>query len=615
MPGSGGVWPSMLRLAERRGKAGCTGRIRLPVLVLLLGLVLPVVTQAETPEVSYEVAITGIDDKALQTALEDNSLLLSLQERPPASIQAVRRRARQDVDRFQTILRAFSYYDADIDMTVEPGDTATVTMAVTTGPTYLLGAFVVSTPDCGPASCADVPNEDDLGLTLGAPARSDSILAAERTTRTWYRQRGHPSPQADPLDVVVDHKLRGVFVSQSVAPGPAATLGDVSVTGAPRVDHEYVAKLATWSAGDTYDTRAIDDYRRRLEATGLFTSVTVTPVLPPADGRVPVKVDLTEREARSIGAGVEFSTSEGPGVTAFWEHRNILGADEDLRVEGIANQIRQSLGAQFLKPAFLADNQDLIASTQLENKDSDAFESLSFTSQVGVERRPLETVRTGLSLLFEAAQITDNDGTRNSYLFGLPVALTWDTRDSPLDARSGHMIAGQVIPFAGIQGTPIYFSHFETSAAKYIEILNDPSIVFAARGRLGSLIGADTDDIPATRRFYAGGGGSIRGYEFEQVGPLDSENNPLGGRSVVEVGAELRIALPWDLGFVPFVDAGNVYDAVYPEFDRPLQWAAGMGLRYYTPIGPLRLDVAVPINRRENIDDAFQFYVSLGQAF
>jgi translocation and assembly module TamA len=579
-----------------------------------LSLIPPAVA-AEHPETRYTLEISGVENKALETALEDNSLLKALQDHPPASQQALKRRAEEDIDRFQSILRANSYYDARVEPTFAPGEPTTVTMQVTPGPAYLLGAFVVEPQGCANGDCASTPDEDDLKLTLGAPARSADIVAAERRVRTWFRNRGHPDPDPAAMDVVVDHKLRGVFVTLPMTPGPMATLGDVRISGAPDVDHDYLARLKTWSVGGKYDARLIDEYRRKLEATGLFASVTVAPVLPAENDKVPVTVDLVQREARSIGAGVNYSTSEGPGVTAFWEHRNILGADEDLRVEGTASMVRQSVGAQFLKPAFMDQNQDLLASTELANKYSDAFDSRTFTSQIGIERRPRPDIRTGLSLLFEAAQISDAEGTRNSYLFGVPVALTWDKRDTPLDAHTGHIVSGTVIPFAGIQGTSIYFSHFETSAAKYLQLFDEPDVVFAVRGRLGSLIGADTDEIPATRRFYAGGGGSIRGYEFEKVGPLDDNNNPLGGRSVVELGAELRVRTVWDIGIVPFVDAGNVYDAIYPDFDDPLQWAAGLGFRYYTPIGPLRLDFAVPINRRPNVDDAFQFYVSLGQAF
>lgn len=583
--------------------------------LLVVLFLAPAPQAAAETQTRYTVAFAGIEKTPLETALRDNALLVSLQDRPPSSLAALKRRAAEDEERFRSILRASSYYDASIDTEFSADDPVAVTVHVTPGPAYLLAAFIVDPKGCDGRDCAPTPSEADLDIALGKPATSAEIRDAERRARTWYRQRGHPSPESAPLDIVVDHKLLGVFVTQAVTPGPRAQLGNVDITGAPGVSKDYLRRLATWTPGDLYDVRVIDSYRKRLEDTALFDTVSLTPRLPPVDGTVPVDVELTERAARSIGAGVSYSTSEGPGVTTFWEHRNILGADEDLHVEGTATAIRQSLAANFTKPAFIRTDQDLLASSELAHKTTDAYDSDSFTSQIGVERRITPALRGGLSLLFEASQITDAEGTNNAYVFGTPVVLTWDKRDSPLDAHRGHIVSGEVIPFAGVNGKPIQFSHFETSAAKYLQVLKDPDVVFAVRGRLGSLIGAQTDDIPATRRFYAGGGGSIRGYEFERVGPLDAENDPLGGRSVVEFGAELRFRTVWDIGVVPFVDAGNVYDDSFPTFDDPLQWAAGLGFRYYTPIGPLRLDFAVPINRRPNVDDSFQFYISLGQAF
>jgi len=152
-------------------------------------------------------------------------------------------------------------------------------------------------------------------------------------------------------------------------------------------------------------------------------------------------------------------------------------------------------------------------------------------------------------------------------------------------------------------------------SSAYYAIDPDARFVLAGRGRFGTLLGADTQQVPAGKRFYAGGGGSIRGYEFQSVGPLDNENDPLGGRSLLEVSAELRIRVTETIGVVPFIDGGTAFDSALPDFGETLRWAGGLGLRYFTAIGPVRLDVAVPINKRENVDDDFQFYVSLGQAF
>jgi translocation and assembly module TamA len=126
--------------------------------------------------------------------------------------------------------------------------------------------------------------------------------------------------------------------------------------------------------------------------------------------------------------------------------------------------------------------------------------------------------------------------------------------------------------------------------------------------------GAERDEIPADIRFYAGGGGSIRGYAYQSVGPTQN-NEPIGGRSLITMSAELRIKITEKMGLVAFVDGGSAFESAFQDFEETLQWGGGLGFRYFTAIGPLRLDVGIPINRRAGIDDSFQIYVSIGQAF
>ena len=200
---------------------------------------------------------------------------------------------------------------------------------------------------------------------------------------------------------------------------------------------------------------------------------------------------------------------------------------------------------------------------------------------------------------------------------GLPGSLTRDSRDDDFDATEGTRLNMAVTPYVTTGDDSFFFVVTEVGGSAYLSLQREDRVVLAGRTRVGSILGASRAEIPANKRFYAGGGGSIRGYEYQKVGPLDEENDPLGGRSLLELGVELRLRLTERFGMVPFVDGGTVF--VDPDFrsdeDRTLRWAAGLGFRYYTPIGPLRLDFAFPLNGREGIDNDFQFYISIGQAF
>lgn len=582
--------------------AGATAHAQLPLL------------SDEKP--AYEVAFEGVDNPELRALLEQSSLLVELQT-TPADVAALKRRAREDLPRLRGALRSRGYYDAGLKSSVSDGEPPKVVINIETGPLYLLGAYEVVAQGCDEADCAPAPVEEDLDLVLGEPALAAAIAAADAAVRNWYRRRGHAFPEVEPQKVVVDHQLRGVFVTQVVRPGLRHTLGTVLFRGDDGgVSQDYLRRLRTWKPGAQYDSRRLREYRDALQNTSLFQGVEVEPVRRDQDaGIVDVAVTLAPAKVRSIGGGVGYATDIGPKVSAFWRHRNILGADEDLEFRTTVSEPKQELVGSFRKPSFLRKDQDLLASSSVFRDDTDAFESTGIKGEIGLERRVTASLRTGISGLAEVSRIEDADGERNVYLLGLPLAVTHDNRDNALDPTEGWFASARATPFTGEFDGPRLFGKVEVSASYYYDDLPIEGLVAAVRGKLGSIYGEDTENIPATRRFYSGGGGSVRGYEFQSVGPLDGATDPLGGRSVLEFGAELRFRVYGDFGVVPFVDAGTVGDDPYPDLGDELLWAAGLGLRYYTTIGPARFDLAFPINGRKGIDDSFQFYLSLGQAF
>jgi translocation and assembly module TamA len=357
--------------------------------------------------------------------------------------------------------------------------------------------------------------------------------------------------------------------------------------------------------------------RGELLETGLFDSIQVDRAEASQGEQTPIQMVFEERDHRSIGFGARYSTSIGPSGTAFWEHRNLLGQDENLRLELDTGLIEQRFTTTARKPRWNRDDQDLLGNFELRHKDTEGFEEYAAETGVGLEREfdDLWSGRLGGSV--EALQTTDNEGTREFILFGVPTSLTRDSRDDPLDPTEGSRLSLQATPYLATLEATQPFAKASLGGATYYAFDEADRFILAGRARIGSLFGAETEQVPASKRFYAGGGGSIRGFPFEEVGPLDDQNDPLGGRSLVEMGLELRIKVTESIGIVPFVDAGQVYDTVYPDFsiDEPLRYGAGLGLRYYTAIGPVRLDVAVPLNPRETNDNDFEIYISLGQAF
>jgi translocation and assembly module TamA len=332
------------------------------------------------------------------------------------------------------------------------------------------------------------------------------------------------------------------------------------------------------------------------------------------EGRLPVTIDVLEAKHRSVGFGTKYSTGEGFGVNAFWEHRNYFGQGERLRVTATVAEIEQMLDAAFRKPNYLQRDQSLLANVAARHANTDAFDELSVTTFAGLERPYGENWTVTGGLASEYLVIDDDDGERTFLLFGLPATARRDTTDDLLNPSKGTRLTLSLAPWVGTLDQGLTWLNGSTSGSAYYAIDEEARFVLAGRGKLGVIVGEDTDDLPANKRFYAGGGGSVRGYEFQKVGPLDDDDDPLGGRSVIEVGAEVRARVTESVGLVPFIDGGMVYDDAYPDFNEEFLWAAGLGVRYFTAIGPIRFDLAFPLNGRDE-DDSFQFYISIGQAF
>ena len=269
---------------------------------------------------------------------------------------------------------------------------------------------------------------------------------------------------------------------------------------------------------------------------------------------------------------------------------------------------------EFRKPQFLRRDQSLLFNLRGADDHPDAFTSRSINSELLGERLLMKGMSLSAGLAFRVSQIDQLDQEESFGLLSVPIRFKRDTSEHLLDPTRGGRLSLQVAPYYDTFSGDLGFVKGYASLSRYVTILKKPSLLLAGRAVLGVMGGAKRDAIPADIRFYAGGGGSIRGYPFQSVGPLRADD-PIGGRSLIELSAELRLKVTRTIGVIAFVDGGTAFEAVFPDFEEDLLWGAGVGLRYHTPIGPIRLDVGFPLNRRKDIDDPVQIYVSIGQAF
>ena len=571
---------------------------------------------ATTQQVPYQVEFLGVDEAALRATLEAASQLIELQSRPPPTTARLKLRVEEDLTRLNSVLRSEGYYDAVLRSEIESEmSPAKVAIHIETGTRYRLASYEVVYEGPSPPPESLRPDSQQLGLEPDMPARGPRIAAAGVQWAILMTQRGYPLARVVDRKAVINRETKTMSVTLRVDAGAPARFGQVTISGLERLDPDFVRRVLPWRRGDAYDSRKIEEARRRLSQTRIFASVTVKPGEDLSEeGELPVTITLGEGPPRTIGFGASYSTDVGFGGNAFWEHRNIFGEGEQLHFDLTVAQIEQSLTASLRKPAYPGRRQSLIGNIALRNETTDAFDEQSASALAGIEAAYLENWLLTAGVAPEYNYVEETGDHEKFVLLGLPLTGARDVRDDLLNPTRGTRLDLSLTPYYGLGVDDPSWLTGTAGGSGYVAVDDDRRFVLASRLKLGFLFGADNEDLPASKRFYAGGGGSIRGYEFQSVGDLDAFHDPVGGRSVIEVSTELRMRLTEEIGVVPFVDGGTVYQESYPDFSNTFRWAAGLGLRYFTGIGPVRLDVAFPINRRDS-DDAYQFYISFGQAF
>ncbi len=574
-------------------------------------------------DIRYRATISGAGNGDLADLLDKVSDLKTLEDHPPASEEALRRRADRDLGRLADAAHSLGYWDAGfsyrVDTAAEPQK---VTVAVTPGPLYHVASVTVLGPDRKPLAVP--PGQAPLPLTPGAPARTAPVLATETALLDAFGDNGHPFAKVEHRQVLIDHAAHTMAVTYTIMPGPQTQFGAVAIVGLKDLDPDYVERRLRWRRGEVYDAAKVEQTRQILIESGLFNAVRITPTAEPGQpGTARMTVEATERPHRTIGAGVGYNTSQGAAARVFWENRNLFGHAEYLRLSATAGQQVYGLNANFRRPDFLTTDQDFLATAEIADDTPSAYHSRRALATAGFERRFGRRLTIGAALEGEQANVeqlanvstnTSAQRTQRYTLFGVPAYVKYDATDNLLSPTRGWRAELAVTP-AHIFSSPseTFVTNF-ASASTYWKIDTQGRAILAGRVALASLDGAPLSGVPADQRIYAGGGGSIRAYGYQMAGPLAPNNDPIGGKSSLVLNFETRVKVTDAIGLVPFVDAGSYYETSVPQLDHRLFYGVGLGLRYYTSFGPLRLDLATPLYKR-SADSWIQVYVSLGEAF
>ncbi len=567
-------------------------------------------------DISYNFEIIGLEDgeysEILQT-FDEASLLVREASKTLISVSNLRNKLNTDLAVMTQILRAEGYYAGEMfEQFLRNGNHFEIRLTVVPGPLYQFGEITINYQSNEPDE--DIRNSiyNAIDITTGSPARAGPVLNAETNILTTLPKFGYPFAKDIQSDLVVDHKTQEMTINFNVEPGIRRRMGTVKLAGLDAVDAEFIDKFITWPSDSYYQQRYIDELQERIIKSNLFSGINIE-IQPQGEDHAAITVNHIEAKHRTIGTSVGYSTAEGIGGEVSWQHRNLMGDGKRLKITARASEIEQSLASLLEIPHFKRLDQTLSFEGVFRRQDTAAFFAHVLETRAGINRIVTDDLALLANVELEYSDVTDTLGDRDFFLVSFPFGVRWDSSDNLLDANRGIRASIITAPSYGIGEETFKFLKSEFRASAYFALTAKENLIFAIRTRLGSIIGVENDTLPATRRFYSGGGGSLRGFAFQHVGPLAFDSTPLGGRSVNEFAAEFRWKLENNLGFVTFAEAGNVYDSTTPKFNN-LRYAAGVGARYATGFGPLRFDVAVPLNKRES-DSNFQIYISLGQAF
>lgn len=605
--------------------------LRLLAVMVLLVLGVPTWVRAADP-VNYTVTLRPTGDAALDSALNDASSLVALRETSPPSPFSLVLRAQQDIERFQTVLRSVGHYRATVIVRIAgqrfdaPGLTdvltqatavppAPVEVAVDPGPAFTIGAVKLN---------GTIPRDIAARLTLvpGAPATAANVLAARDQLLAMLRDAGHALAVVTLPPAVLRPADKALDVTLNVTAGPVTNIGAIAFVGLGKVHEDFIRQHVRLRSGDRFSPAALEAARSDLAGLGVFASVRAESAERlDAEGRLPITFRMTERARHSVSADASYSTDLGVAVGGAWHHRNLLGNGEQLNVTGSVQPggnavVKPGFSAEveFVKPDFMVRDRTLTLGVGAIKRSLIGYDQKAVTEKAILTQTLTPRWSISLGLTGEQEQIAQEGVTRTYNLIAFPLQIKYDSTTNLLDPVSGFRASLLVTPtYALGNRTPIFVTA-QISASAYFDLAGNGRSVLAMRGLAGEIFGAaNAFGVPPDQRFYAGGSGTVRGFRYQSIGPQFANARPIGATAVSAGSVEFRQRIGQSFGAVGFLDVGQVSTRGAP-FTSNWHAGAGVGVRYYTAIGPIRVDVAVPLNREPH-GDKFELYIGIGQAF
>jgi len=574
-------------------------------------------------EQRYTYRVDGIDAVGSPLLRERFAQLSTLKANDGQSANAAQldRRGREDSALLVTLLRGEGYYDARVTSRIEPNATRlTVVLEAEPGTLYKFDGVTLNGLAAADGKADTL--RDTFGVKPEDPVNADAIATGEAKLRTTIGEQGFPFAVIGEPEIVVDHATHTATLAMTVNPGGEKKFGVITTGASNKVfDAKHIQEIARFTPGQPFDAAMLTDLRRTLIQTGLISGVDIKPVQSKDPDTVDIVVGLEPAPQHTIAGELGYGTGEGPRAEVSWTNRNMFPPEGALTLRGVLGTQEQLASAVFRRNNFHARDRALNLQAVISNLRRTAYRAKSFSLSGSIEKQTNIFFQKKWTWSFGAELVATDERDviattgaprKQTYFIGaVPTTLSYDGSDDLLNPTRGFRLSGRLSPEVSLEGRAFGYARMQVDASTYKSV--GSRVVLAGRVRFGTIAGAPRDAIAPSRRFYAGGGASVRGYGYQDIGPRDPNNVPIGGRSLSEFSLEARVKTFGNFGVVPFFDGGNIYTSALPKFT-DFRYGAGLGLRYYSSFGPIRLDIGTPLNPQKG-DARVAVYVSLGQAF